>query len=177
MKLPWTGWRGSPRNWPNNFNPFLKPDDIKIVESYDESPSCLDTKYGNTKLVAETILEDIKEVEGIETAIHDIDRLKLDDLPDFDVVLIGSPNHFGRPVRGINRFIDRIGELDTGGKKSAVFDTYLGGDFKAVLKNGVENKGKSPSSQTDRTWSINKGRGYEGTYCRWRISKVQRFRK
>lgn len=104
-----------------------------------------DTKYGNTKLVAETIIEGLEGVEGIETAIYDIEKLKLDDLPDFDVVLIGSPNHFGRPVRGINRFIDRLGELDTGGKKAAVFDTYLGGDFKkAVLKMESRIKEKVP---------------------------------
>ena len=32
-----------------------------------------DTKYGNTKLVAEKILEGIGEVEGIETTISDVE--------------------------------------------------------------------------------------------------------
>lgn len=82
------------------------------------------------------------------TAIYDIEKLKLDDLPDFDVVLIGSPNHFGRPVRSINRFIDRLGELDTRGKKAAVFDTYLGGDLnKAVLK--MESRIKDKASELE----------------------------
>jgi NAD(P)H dehydrogenase (quinone) len=54
-----------------------------------------DTKYGNTKLVAEMIVEGIREVEGIETAIGDVEEVKLGNLADSDVILIGSPNHMG----------------------------------------------------------------------------------
>jgi flavodoxin len=85
---------------------------VKVLVVYD-------TKYGNTKLVAETIVEGLDEADGIETSIWDIESLKFDDIPDFDVVLIGSPNHIGGPVRGINGFIDRLGELDIKGKKAA----------------------------------------------------------
>jgi flavorubredoxin len=88
-----------------------------------------DTKYGNTKLVAETIIDGLKSANGIEIVIRDIEELVLDNIPDFDLVLIGSPNHMGGPVRRINRFIDKLGELNASGK-AAVFDTYMGGDFK-----------------------------------------------
>ena len=37
-----------------------------------------DTKYGNTKLVAEKIVEGMSEVEGIETAISDIEKAALE---------------------------------------------------------------------------------------------------
>ena len=94
-----------------------------------------DTKYGNTKLVAEEILEGLKEVEGVEAAISDVDGVDLEVVADSDAILIGSPNHMGGPSRVIRRFIDRLGKLDLKARWFAVFDTYLGRDFeKAVRK-------------------------------------------
>ena len=93
-----------------------------------------DTKYGNTKLVAEKIVEGMREVEGIETAIGDVEEVKLGNLADSDVILIGSPNHLGGPARGIKKFIDKLGKLDLKAKWVAVFDTYLGEDFEKATK-------------------------------------------
>ena len=93
-----------------------------------------DTKYGNTKLVAEKIVEGMREVEGIETAISDVEEVDLENLADSDAILIGSPNHVGRPARSIRKFIDKLGKLDLKAKWVAVFDTYLGGDFEKAMK-------------------------------------------
>ena len=65
-----------------------------------------DTKHGNTKLVAKTILEGMGEVEGIETAISDVEEVDLERVAGYDAILMGSPNHWGGPVRGINKLID-----------------------------------------------------------------------
>jgi menaquinone-dependent protoporphyrinogen IX oxidase len=54
-----------------------------------------DTKYGNTKLAAETIVEGMREVEGIETAMSDVEEIDLEKVTDYDAILIGSPNHWG----------------------------------------------------------------------------------
>jgi len=93
-----------------------------------------DTKYGNTKLVAEKIVEGMREVEGIETAIGDVEEVNLGNLADSDVILIGSPNHMGGPARGIKKLIDKLGKLDLKAKWVAVFDTYLGEDFEKATK-------------------------------------------
>ena len=93
-----------------------------------------DTKYGNTKLVAEKIVEGMREVEGIETAISDVEETDPKKAVDYDAILIGSPTHFGGPVRGINKFIDKLGKLDLKAKWVAVFDTYLGEDFEKSVK-------------------------------------------
>ena len=93
-----------------------------------------DTKYGNTKFVAEKIVEGIGEVEGIETAISDIEEVDLEKVADSDAILIGAPNHIGRPSRTIRKFIDKLGKLDLKAKWVAVFDTYLGGDFEKAVK-------------------------------------------
>jgi len=95
-----------------------------------------DTKWGNTKLVAEKIVEGMREVEGIETAISDVEEVDLERVADSDAILIGSPNHMGGPVRGIKKLIDKLGKLDLKAKWIAVFDTNLGGNQleKAVKK-------------------------------------------
>jgi flavodoxin len=93
-----------------------------------------DTKYGNTKLVAEKIMEGIGEVEGIEIAISDVEKTDPKKAADYDAILIGTPTHFGGPVRNINKFIDKLGKLDLKAKWVAVFDTYLGEDFEKSVK-------------------------------------------
>jgi flavodoxin len=93
-----------------------------------------DTKYGNTKRVAETIVEGIGEVEGIETALSDVEDTNPKTAADYDAILIGSPTHFGGPVRGIKKFIDKLGKLDVKAKWVAVFDTYLRDDFEKSVK-------------------------------------------
>jgi flavodoxin len=60
-----------------------------------------ESKYGNTKLVAEKIVEAIKEVEEMETAPSELKEVDLNKIPSYDAILIGSPNHFGGPTRDI----------------------------------------------------------------------------
>ena len=105
---------------------------VKIIVVYD-------TKYGNTKLVAEKIVEGMREVEGIDTAISDVEEVYLERVADSDAILIGSPNHMGGPARTIRKFIDKLGKLDLKARWIAVFDTYLGEDFEKAVKK-MENR-------------------------------------
>ncbi|MEM3699896.1 MAG: flavodoxin domain-containing protein [Candidatus Bathyarchaeia archaeon] len=100
---------------------------VKVVIVYE-------SKYGNTKRVAETILESMKKVGGIEVSIEELKEVNLKEVADYDVILIGSPNHMGGPTRGIKGFIDKLGSLHLEGKMFAVFDTYLGKDFEKAVK-------------------------------------------
>ena len=93
-----------------------------------------DTKYGNTKLVAEKIIEGMREIEGIETTISDVKKLDLKIVAGYDAILIGGPVHFGGPTRTINRFIDKLGNLKLEAKWVAVFDTYLKEDYEKAVK-------------------------------------------
>ena len=58
-----------------------------------------DTKYGNTKLAGETIVEGIREVEGIETSIGYVKEIDIGKLADYDAIVLGAPNHMGRPSK------------------------------------------------------------------------------
>ena len=60
-----------------------------------------ESKYGNTKLVAEKIVEAIKEVEEMETTLSELKEVDLNKIPSYDAILIGAPNHFDGPTRGI----------------------------------------------------------------------------
>jgi flavorubredoxin len=93
-----------------------------------------DSKYGNTKLVAETIAAGMREVKGTETVVSRVKEVDLRRIPDYDVILVGSPNHIGGPTWGIKRFIGRFGKLPLEGKMFAAFDTHLGKDFEKAVK-------------------------------------------
>jgi len=93
-----------------------------------------ESKYGNTKLVAEKIIEGMNEVGGIEAVLSELEEVDLNKIVQYDAILIGSPNHFGGPTRGIKKFIDKLGKLPLEGKMFAVFDTYISGDFEKAVK-------------------------------------------
>jgi len=93
-----------------------------------------ESKYGNTKLVAESIIEGIREVSGVEASLRELKEVELNQLVDFDVILIGSPNHMGRATGGIRKFINKLEKLNLEGKLAAVFDTYLSKDYEKAVK-------------------------------------------
>ena len=93
-----------------------------------------DTKYGNTKLAAEKIMEGMKEVEGIETDITDVEGVEIEKVVASDTILIGSPNHVGNPARSIEKFSDNLSKLDLKAKWVAVFHTHMAEDLRAVEK-------------------------------------------
>ena len=93
-----------------------------------------DTKYGNTKVVAEKIAEGMGELKGMETEVSDVKKVDLKEIESFDAILIGAPTHFGGPSRTIMKFIDKLSGLKLKAKGVAVFDTFLGEDFEKGVK-------------------------------------------
>ncbi|MFC1904160.1 flavodoxin family protein [Chloroflexota bacterium] len=104
-----------------------------------------ESKYGNTKAVAESIIEGIGEVSGAEAVLNELKEVDINQLVDFDMILIGSPNHVGGATRGIRKFIDELGKLELKGKQIAVFDTYLGGDYEKAVKKMEKQIGQKVS--------------------------------
>ena len=104
-----------------------------------------DTKYGNTKLAAENILEGVKSVEGVEAAVAYVKEIDPGKVSDYDAVIFGAPNHMGRPSRTLMKFVDRLAEISLIAKYAAVFDTYAGKERPAdramkKLEKMVKNK-------------------------------------
>jgi len=113
----------------------------------------------------------------MKIAISDVKEVDLERIADSDAILIGAPNHMGRPARTIREFMDKLGKLDLKAKWVAVFDTYLGGDLEGREGNGEENRRKGSQPEANNFWPINKGSRGEGPNHRWRAPQMQRFRK
>jgi flavodoxin len=93
-----------------------------------------ETRYGNTRTVAEKISEGLSTRKGIQVDVKNLKEIDENEIPEYDVIIVGSPNHMGGPTRGIKKFIDRLGKLDLKDKLAATFDTYGGKDFEKAVK-------------------------------------------
>ena len=85
-----------------------------------------DTKFGNTKLAGENILMGLREFEGVETSIGYVKEIDIGKFADCDAIVLGGPNHMGRPSRTMKKFVYRLAEFDLKAKNMAVFGTYSG---------------------------------------------------
>ena len=141
-----------------------------------------ESKYGNTKHVAETIIEGMSKVEGIEIVIRELKEVDLNKIPDYDVILIGSPNHYGGPTKGVKGFVDNLGKLNLNGKLFAVFDTYLGkrSDYffeKALKKMEKRINEKVPELKQIAPGLSIKVQGMKGPLVEGELPKCKEFGK
>lgn len=144
---------------------------VKVLVVYE-------SKYGNTRRVAETIVEGMKEVGEIETSIKELKEVDLGKVAEYDAILVGSPNHFGGPTRGIKGFIEKLGKLQLDGKRYAVFDTYIKADFeKAVKKMEKHISEKAPELKQIASGLSIKVQGIKGPIVENELSKCREFGK
>ena len=84
-----------------------------------------DSKYGNTKRVAELIAEGLKENAEIEVAMGSAKEIDPKEISNHDALIIGAPNHMGKPSRTITKFIDNLAKVESNAKWAVAFDTYF----------------------------------------------------
>ncbi|MFX1460989.1 MAG: flavodoxin family protein [Promethearchaeota archaeon] len=92
------------------------------------------TKYGNTEKVAKLIAEGISSIEGNEVIVNNVKDVNLKREDSYELILIGSPNHFGRHVGSVKKFINKLPNSQLKVKAYAVFDTYITADFEKAVK-------------------------------------------
>ena len=141
-----------------------------------------ESKYGNTKLVAETIIEGMSKSEGIETVVKELTDVDPNKITDYDAILIGSPNHYGGPTKGIREFIERLGKLDLEGKLYAVFDTYLGKKSDYFFERAVKKIEKAINEKVPALKQIASGlsikvQGMKGPIMEGELPKCKEFGK
>jgi flavodoxin len=100
---------------------------LKVIIIYD-------TKHGNTKKVAELISEGINSVEGNDTTLRNVEEFEGDREEVYDLILIGTPNHYGKPTKSIKKFIQELSKSSLKAKTFAVFDTYMFKDYEKTVK-------------------------------------------
>ena len=92
------------------------------------------TKYGNTERVAKLIAEGINSAEGNEVIVKNVKDVNLKEEASYDLILIGSPNHFGKHVGSVKKFINKLPDSQIKANAYAVFDTYITKDFEKAVK-------------------------------------------
>jgi flavodoxin len=139
-----------------------------------------DSKYGNTKIVAENILENLIQAEGIEADIGYAKEVDPQKLICYDALIIGAPNHMGRPSQTIQKFIDGLGKLDLKAKNGAVFGTYSGRVRpldRAVKKQEIILEKKLPNLKLLSPSLSIKVKGVTGPISEGELSRVKEFGK
>ena len=63
-----------------------------------------DTESGSTKEVAEIIGEEMNRLKA-ESDVRNI--IDIDDISEYDVIIVGSPNWYGKPTPKIKKFLQR----------------------------------------------------------------------
>lgn len=135
-----------------------------------------ESRYGNTRRVAETIAEGMRQVSDVEPAVSELKELDLGGLAEFDAIVIGSPNHIGNATKGIRKLIDGLGKIKLEGKLVAVFDTYIGRDFeKAVQKMEKQINEKAPSLRLAASGLSIRVDGMKGPITEGELPKCQDF--
>jgi flavodoxin len=82
-----------------------------------------DTYYGNTKIVAESIAEQLK-VEGYEVELRSV-REKYPEPPQGDILFLGSPIRFGSVTRRVKKYVKKLDKEIWKDKPVIVFTTIL----------------------------------------------------
>lgn len=135
-----------------------------------------ESKYGNTKIVGEKIVEGMKEVGEVDVTFSKASDVDIKKIPEYDIILVGSPNHMGDPVGGVSKFINGLKKLEFKDKQFAVFDTYMGKDFeKAVNKMKKRIKKKVSGSNPDIPGLSIKVKGMKGPIVDEEFPKCTNF--
>lgn len=81
-----------------------------------------DTSYGNTKKIAETIAETLKE-SGIEVDAFYVKDIKKLSAKDYNFLVLGSPTKFGTMSFTVKGFLGKVKNKEWMNKSFAAFDT------------------------------------------------------
>jgi menaquinone-dependent protoporphyrinogen IX oxidase len=81
-----------------------------------------DTSYGNTKKIAETIAETLKE-SGIAIDISYVKDVKKLNAKDYDFLVLGSPTKFGTMSFTVKSFLGKVKSKEWMNRPFAAFDT------------------------------------------------------
>src|SRR4030065_1898508 len=81
-----------------------------------------DTSYGNTKKIAETIAETLKE-SGIEVDLFHVKDVKKLIAKDYNFLVLGSPTKFGTMSLAIRFFLGKVKSEEWMNKPFVAFDT------------------------------------------------------
>ncbi len=97
---------------------------------------CYFTKTGNVQEMA-TIISDALKRRGVEVTIKPVTETPVEELKDFDCIIVGSPTMYGSIAWPVKKFLDETVKLhgELVGKVGGAFTScaYLGGGNETTL--------------------------------------------
>jgi menaquinone-dependent protoporphyrinogen IX oxidase len=102
----------------------------------NEGNCIYDTSSGNTKKIAETITETLKE-SGLEVDLFKVNQVKKLNAKDYSFLVIGSPTKFGTMSFAVKSFLGKVKSEEWTNKPCAAFDTE---NPENIEKSKTENK-------------------------------------
>lgn len=100
------------------------------------------SKYGNGVMVAEEFSRQMA-AKGVTVNVHHIREARPKELPPADLYLFSSPARFGKPIRGMRRFLKKV-ELPAG-TRYAILTTEAAAH--------PDMAGRVPSDSQMATWT------------------------
>jgi len=82
-----------------------------------------DSWYGDTRRVAEEIARGIATTTGVDPAVVEVDHAGVASARELELIVLGSPNHFGGPTRKMRQLVRDLGAGGPIAGTIAVFDT------------------------------------------------------
>ncbi|MEM2959318.1 MAG: flavodoxin family protein [Candidatus Jordarchaeaceae archaeon] len=136
------------------------------------------SKYGNTKQVAEAIAKGIIEAKKAEVMVKNVKDAEPEEVPKYDALIIGSPNHGGGPVGDIKNFLKKLEKINLKEKSVAVFDTHARDDIKTVQKMEKQIREKLPGLKLVAPGLAAQVKGYlKGPLVEGELAKAEEFGK
>ena len=89
------------------------------------------SRTGHTKKMAEMIAEGLRD-EGIEVACKSVEEASVDEIKDYDGLIVGSPTYYGTMAAEVKKF------LDDSVKFHGRLDGMVGGAFATAAVTGHE---------------------------------------
>jgi flavodoxin I len=89
-----------------------------------------DSVYGNTEKIARAIAEAI--TPSGEVKVLRAGEANPSELASFDLLIVGSPTHGGRPTPAVQEFLNKVSKLSQG-VNVAAFDTRVASKFAKVF--------------------------------------------
>ena len=86
-----------------------------------------DSKYGNTKMVAEEVTEGLRS-KGMEADLSYMEGFDAKEVEGYDVIAVGTPNHMGGPTRRAKNLVKSLKGQNLERKTFGFFDTCLKGE-------------------------------------------------
>ena len=145
------------------------------------------SRSGNTKEMAEIIAKAMNEAD-LPTECKSVDKVKAEDLLDYDAIVVGSPTYYGSMAGPIKQLFDDAvsyhGQLD--GKVGAAFssaanigggnETTIMGVIEAMLISGMIVQG-DPQGDHYGPVSVGKPDGRVQQQCRRRGQRIAELTK